>query len=168
MTKKKKSRILVFILSLLCYLGLTSFTDIQELIAGIIVSLIVSLIAGRFLLQNDKFVKHFLRIFKAIKYLFLFLWEMAKANIHVAYLVLHPDLPIKPGIVKIKSNLKNDSSITALANSITLTPGTLTIDVNDENHDLYIHCIDVKSENVLINTNTIGGKFEKLLAEVFE
>jgi len=157
MTKKKKSRILVFILSLLCYLGLTSFTDIQELIAGIIVSLIVSLIAGRFLLQNDKFVKHFLRIFKAIKYLFLFLWEMAKANIHVAYLVLHPDLPIKPGIVKIKSNLKNDSSITALANSITLTPGTLTIDVNDENHDLYIHCIDVKSENVLINTNTIGG-----------
>ncbi len=168
MTKKKKSRILVFILSLLCYLGLTSFADIQELIAGIIVSLIVSLIAGRFLLQNDKFVKHFLRIFKAIKYLFLFLWEMAKANIHVAYLVLHPDLPIKPGIVKIKSNLKNDSAITALANSITLTPGTLTIDVNDENHDLYIHCIDVKSENVLINTNTIGGKFEKLLAEVFE
>jgi len=48
---------------------------------------------------------------------------MAKANIHVAYIVIHPLLPIKPGIVKVKTKLKRDSALTMLANSITLTPG---------------------------------------------
>ncbi len=133
MASRIKSRVLVFGLSLFCYLGLTSFTDIEEIIAGVIVALLVSLIAGRFLFQNEINGNVIVRIFKAILYFFQFLWEMTKANLHVAYLVLHPMVPIKPGIVKIKSNLKNDSAITVLANSITLTPGTLTVDINPEN-----------------------------------
>ena len=103
-----------------------------------------------------------------VLYIFKFIWEMVKANVHVAYIVIHPKLPIKPGIVKIKSALKKDAALTVLANSITLTPGTLTIDVNPENHDLYIHRIDIDSDNVEENTKNIGGRFEPLLTEVFE
>ena len=93
---------------------------------------------------------------------------MLKANLHVAYIVLHPMLPIKPGIIKIKTKLKKDTSLTFLSNSITLTPGTLTIDIDPDKQNLYIHWIDVESVDPDINTINVGGRFEPLLTEVFE
>ena len=165
---KMHSRIIVFILSFLTWLALTGFSDIQEIIAGIIVALLVSTIAGHFLVSTKKrnpFVK---RMLFGIIYFFKFIWEMIKANFHVAYIVVHPNLPIKPGIVKIKSGLKKEAALTILANSITLTPGTLTVDVNPENHDLYIHRIDIDGDDVEKNTKDIGGRFEPILTEVFE
>ncbi len=168
MTLKTKSRFIVFILAFIVYLGLTSFTDYQEIIAGLVVAALVSLLAGGFFLKTGDRLHIVKRIFKAIEYLFRFIWEMAKANIHVAYLVLHPNLPIKPGIVKIKTTLTKDSAITALANSITLTPGTLTVDYNEKTEELYIHWIDVKSVDEMKDTEIIGARFESLLKEVFE
>jgi multicomponent Na+:H+ antiporter subunit E len=82
--------------------------------------------------------------------------------------VLHPKLPIKPGIVKIKTSLTKDSAITILTNSITLTPGTLTIDVNKEKSEVYVHWIDTESTDTEEATKSIGGRFEKRLTEVFE
>jgi len=168
MSIKARSRIIVFILSLLVYLALTSFTDVQEIIAGVVIALFVSVVAGQFLITSEKSRHIFRRYIFAIIYFFKFLWEMAKANLHVAYLVVHPKVPVKPGIVKIKTKLTKDSAITVLTNSITLTPGTLTIDVNPDKKELYIHWIDVVSKDVQENTETIGGRFEKLLMEVFE
>ena len=62
-------------------------------------------------------------------YAFVFLFEMAKANLQVAYLVLHPKMPIHPGIVRVKTGIQSELGRTFLANSITLTPGTLTVDL---------------------------------------
>ena len=76
-------------------------------------------------------------------------------------------MPIKPGIVKIKTNLKTESGITALANSITLTPGTLTVDLTDDGY-LYIHWIYVKAEDVEGATQHIARKFEWFLEKIFE
>ena len=168
MKRKNKGRLIVFILSLLVYLGLTSFVSLQEIITGLIVSVIVSLLAGRFLLAEDGNSGFLARFFKGIIYFFKFLWEMAKANLHVAYLVLHPQVPIEPGIVKVKTSLKRDSALTVLANSITLTPGTLTVDINPEEQELYIHWIDVISTDKEKCSEEIAGRFEKLLMEVFE
>jgi len=87
---------------------------------------------------------------------------------------LHPKMPIKPGIVKIKTSLKTESGITALANSITLTPGTLTVDLADEGQGdsrqtyLYIHWINVKSDDVEEATKYIAWKFEWFLKKIFE
>jgi len=158
----------VFILSFLVWLALTHIGDIQEVIAGLIVAIIVSMIAGEFLITTEKSEHIIKRFISAILYLFKFLWEMIKANFHVAYIVLNPNLPIKPGIVKIRTNLTKDSAITVLTNSITLTPGTLTVDVNPETREIYIHWIDVLSTDVEESTKLIGGRFEKLLMEVFE
>jgi len=70
-----------------------------------------------------------------------FFWEMAKANIDVAYRVITGK--INPGIVKISPNLKTDLGVTVLANSITLTPGTLSVSVDEKTNDLYVHWINV-------------------------
>lgn len=165
---KMRSRLIVFGLSFLVWVALTSIRDIQEVAAGLLVALLVALLAGHFLITTDKEKHIFFRIFAAIIYFFSFLWEMIKANIHVAYLVIHPGVPIKPGIVKIKTGLKKDAAITVLTNSITLTPGTLTVDINPENNDIYVHWIDVEATDVDQATQKIGGKFEGRLTEVFE
>ncbi len=57
---------------------------------------------------------------------------MIKANLKVAYIVLHPKLPISPGMVQFKTRLKTDLAKVIFANAITLTPGTLTVDIEDD------------------------------------
>jgi len=89
-----------------------------------------------------------------------------KANLDVAYRVLHPDRPIRPGIVKVKTELKSDVGRTVLANSITLTPGTLTIDIVGD--DLYVHWINVTTKDVEEETEAIVKRFEGLLKRIFE
>jgi len=168
MTIKNRSRIIVFMLSFLVWLALTGATDLQEVLAGLVVALIISLIAGTFLVTTEKSGHPVQRFFMGIAYLFKFVWEMIKANFNVAFIVINPALPIRPGIVKIKSRLTKDSAMTVLTNSITLTPGTLTVDINPETHAIYVHCIVVDSIDVEENSRNIAGRFEKLIREVFE
>ncbi len=90
---------------------------------------------------------------------------MIKANFDVAYRVIHPRMPIKPGIVMINTDLTSDTGKMALANSITLTPGTLTMDVRGNR--LLIHWINVKDAETEGATKLIGAKFERFLRVIF-
>ncbi len=99
-------------------------------------------------------------------YFLVFLKELIAANIDVALRVLNPALPINPGIVEVKTSLKDPLSKLILANSITLTPGTLTVDVKDDS--MFIHWIDVKGRDAESATREISGKFEKILKEIVE
>jgi len=74
-----------------------------------------------------------------------FFIELIRANIDVAYRVITGK--IRPGIIKYKTNLKSDFGVMLIANSITLTPGTLTVDVDEETNDLYIHILNIDSED---------------------
>jgi multicomponent Na+:H+ antiporter subunit E len=98
----------------------------------------------------------------------MFLWECFKANLDVAYRVLHPRLPIHPGIVKVRTKLTTDTALTFLANSITLTPGTMSVDIDKDNGILYIHWIDVKTKDVESATRIIVDRFEKVLKKIFD
>ena len=167
MKTETKSRIVVFFLSLLIWILITMVFSIPSLIAGIIMALITSIFAGEMLIITERKF-HLKRIWYTIEYIVKFTWELIKANFHVAYIVIHPLLPIKPGIVKVKTKLKRDSALTMLANSITLTPGTLTVDIDVDNQILYVHWIDVKFTDIEQTTEFIGGRFEKLLEEIFE
>lgn len=164
---KAQSRILVFALAFLVWLGLTAGGGAQEVAAGAVVALIVALVAGRFVsgFPRRGFPR---RVGFALLYAVRFIWEMIRANIQVAGIVLHPLRPIRPGIVKIRTELTKDTAMTILANSITLTPGTFTIDINPEAGELYIHCITVDGTDVEANTKRIGAKFERILKEVLE
>ena len=97
----------------------------------------------------------------------MFFWYVVLANLDVVYRVIHPEMPIHPGIVKIKTNLKSAAGRTMLANSITLTPGTLTVDITDDGY-LYIHWINVKTDDVEEASKRIAGRFEKVLRRMFE
>ena len=136
-------RIAVFIVAFLLWCGLVwpygeAGWDGQSLLLGLGVALLVAILfAGAITKAPGQFFNP-VRIFWLIVYLPVFLYYCIKANLQVVYLVLHPDMPIKPGIVKVKTKLATESGVTALANSITLTPGTLTVDVVNGN-ELYIH-----------------------------
>lgn len=122
-------------------LGLWS---IYEILFGLILSIIVGIIGSKLFVKKSFRMLNPVRWFTFIAYLFYFFIELAKANFDVAYRVITGK--INPGIVKISPNLKTDLGITLLANSITLTPGTLSVDIDEDTNDLYIHWINVKEE----------------------
>lgn len=105
------------------------------------------------------------RAFWALCYAPLFVVYCVQANLDVVYRVLHPDMPIRPGIVRIRTNLKSAVGRTTLANCITLTPGTLVIDITDEG-DLYIHWIWVRTQDPEEAARRIAGRFERILARI--
>ena len=106
------------------------------------------------------------RVFWFLYYIPVFFIHMVKANLDVAYRVLHLEVPIRPGIVKVTTGLKSDLGITFLANSITLTPGTLTVDIVGS--DLYIHWINITDDDPERQTELIVSRFENILKKVFE
>ena len=104
-----------------------------------------------------------------VYYIIIFLWECLKANIDVAWRVLHPKLPIRPATIKIRTDLKSDIGLTFLANSITLTPGTTTIDVDKQNGYIYIHVLFLKEGCPDHDMRLpVVSKFERILKKVFE
>ena len=156
----------IFILSLLFWFLITFRLTIPNLIVGSIAALITTLIFGRYFLRNVyKFLQPH-RYFWLMVYLFIFIWACIKANVDVAYRVLHPAMPIKPGIVKVKTELKSEFARTILANSITMTPGTISVDIIGDY--LYIHWIYVRSEDPEVYTHIISGQFEKFIKKIFE
>ena len=141
--------------------------DLQVLTAGVIASAIVAVLFHEILPKEHRVFISPTRLFWLLVYVPVFFYYVMKANLDVVYRALHPKMPIKPGIVKIKTNLKTESGITALANSITLTPGTLTVDLMDDGF-LYIHWINVKSDDIEQATKLIARRFEWFLKRIFE
>jgi len=163
-----KSRTILFFLAVLVWLGLTWPPDWQHLSIGVLVAIFVAFMTGDMFTKRPHLFREPKRYLWFFYYLPIFLWECIKANFDVAYRVGHPDLPIKPGIVKVKTSLKSDTGLTFLANSITLTPGTLSVDVDQEEGVLYVHWINVKDKDVEKATEMIVGRFERILKRIFE
>lgn len=158
--------ITLFILSLIFWLLLTFKLTVPNIIVGSVASVICSLFFGRFFITNVHKLLQPERYFWFVVYLFVFIWECIKANLDVAYRVLHPAMPIRPGIVKVKTTLKSDLAKMLLANSITMTPGTISVDIIDDY--LYIHWIYIRSENPDVYTSMITGPFEKYIKKIIE
>ena len=143
----------------------------QMLIAGAIVSIGVALFTARFFIHEKAFyLFHPARIIALIGYIFTFLIELTKANIDVARRALSPKLPVNPGIVKVPVELKSEYGQSMLANSITLTPGTITMDIaeQDEKTWYYIHWIDVASEDPEEAGKAIKGTLERGVRRIWK
>lgn len=97
-----------------------------------------------------------------IGYMFI---AIVQATLDVAKRVVKKRIPLNPGIVKVKTSLKSKAGRMILANSITLTPGTLTVDVTDDYY--YIHWIDITSTDVEAASKEIVAGFEKYLEVIF-
>ena len=165
-------RLIYFILAFIVWLILiwpfsADGVDMQVVLAGIVASVIVAFLFHEVLPEEHHVFLSPRRIFWFVVYIPVFFYYVILANFDVVYRALHPKMPIHPGIVKIKTRLKSDSGITALANSITLTPGTLTVDLTDDGY-LYIHWINVKSTDIEEASKIIARKFEYFLEKIFE
>lgn len=164
-----KNKIVLFLIAFLIWSLLNWIPDWQHIVIGALVALFVAFLTGDLFRMGSGFLGHPLRYWNFfVFYLPTFLWECIKANIDVAWRVLHPRLPIRPGIVKVKTDLKSDTALTFLANSITLTPGTLSVDIDRDKGILYVHWIDVKEKDMELATNIIVERFEKILRKIFE
>lgn len=144
----------------------------QILIAGVLVSILAAAFTARFFIHSRAFhLFNPVRLCTLVVYsLIIFMKELIKANIDVAKRALSPKLPINPGIVKVPTELKSDYGLSMLANSITLTPGTITMDVAEEDGgtNLYIHWIDVGSEDPKEAGDQIKGTMENWIRRIFE
>lgn len=98
-------------------------------------------------------------------YVAQFLWEVATANLDVAYRVLHPSMPIEPDVVEVPLRVESDAAITTIANSITLTPGTLTMDHDAETNTLYVHGIVGRRREAVVEPIR---RWEDLLLVIFD
>src|SRR6056297_519626 len=143
--KKIKSFIFLFIFLFIFWVLLNSW-DWQALILGLALVAFLSLVFNKYgeILAQYKLTPK--SILYSFIYFFVFFMELIKSKLDVAQRVLSPELPITPGIVKVKTNLKSDFAKTILANSITLTPGTLSVDI--KSNYLYIHWINVTTEGI--------------------
>ncbi len=141
-----------------------SGVNTQEMLVGGVVSLVIA-----YLIRNTSAYEFGVGIvIAAVKFIFLYLplfvVKLIQANISLAKIVLDPKLPIRPGFVKIRTGLGKDVSKLILANSITLTPGTLTVDVDED--ELLIHWVDVKGETAEEYYQHIACDFEKRLGGI--
>ncbi|WP_258877772.1 Na+/H+ antiporter subunit E [Candidatus Xianfuyuplasma coldseepsis] len=154
-----------FLVLFAIYVLLAGFA-VQELILGALISVILTIIIARYVnYQVDLKLPLRIVIFLVI-YLPVFIWQLLLANLDVARRVLSPKIPLNPGFVKIDSELQGDFAKLMLANSITLTPGTLSVDVHEQ--DLYVHTVDVKGSTQEEHKAHISALFESILGRVFK
>jgi len=144
------------VLLLTVWIGLTNSIDPQELAVGAIVSFIIA----RFFTKDTK-INLLSLVVKHLKFTPVFLKNLIKSNIAVAKIVLSPKMKINTGVVKLTTQLEDEYDKLLLANAITLTPGTITLELND--NTLYVHVLNMKSMERDVLQKEIVDEMEKWL-----
>lgn len=170
--------IITTIVCFLVYLLLTTGSGTEvlglwstiELAFGVLLSLIAGVAARTVFVKKNYRMANPVRWITLLGYLIgPFFIALAKANLDVAYRVITGK--INPGIVRISPGLHTDLGITMLANSITLTPGTLTVDIDEQTNDLYIHWINVDRkalEKRPVGSSVLCGSFPRWIRRIAE
>ena len=143
------------------WVAITGSASLHNLMFGLLIgALCVALVRHQF-----DGTGYFTRLTRIIALFLLFLFELVKSAWSVASLVCSPKMNLRPGIVRFDLSLEDDFQIVLLANMITLTPGTLSVDVSDDKKRLYIHALDcVDPEGI---RHDIANGFEKKIREAF-
>ena len=140
---------------MLMWVFLSGSYDLYNFTFGFFLGFFIIWIIGNNI-EGNKYVKIIPRI---ISFFIYFLYQVVKANLQVAYEVMTPNLYVEPGIIRIPLDVKSNIEISILANLITLTPGTLSMDVSEDNKVLYVHTMYVKDKEKFIRE--IKDGFEK-------
>ena len=155
-----KGKFLSNILLTFVWIALTGNIDFLNFLFGFVVSFAILWV----ITFNRGKSKYFKILPKLVAFMFFFLYELIKANIQVAYDVITPKFYMTPGIVKVPLDAKTDIEITLLANLISLTPGTLSLDVSDDKKVLYVHSMYITDKEEFIDG--IKSGFERRLLEI--
>ena len=131
--------------------GATPETVVGEFLIGLAFGLGVAFAFRRFYGDEMDLTRTARAVPYAALYVGVFLRELLTANVDVARRVLSPSMPIEPDVVVVPLRVQTDLAITTIANSITLTPGTLTMDYDDETNTLYVHGITGKNRQAVLD-----------------
>ncbi len=151
---------LLNILLAVIWVFLTGTINATNFVFGFILTYLVLWLIS----SNEEKRKYFVIIPRLISFFFYFLYELIKANLQVAADVITPKFYMEPGIIRYPLDAKTDLEITLLANVITLTPGTLSLDVSDDRKVLYIHAMYVHDKQEFIDS--IKNGFEKRILKI--
>lgn len=150
------------LLMAIVWAAITGSASLHNLIFGFVLStLALGLIREQ--INGTGYIR---RVVKIASLAWLFFVELAKSAWKVAIMVVSPRLDIKPGIFAFPLTVTRDFEITLLANLITLTPGTLSVDVSDDKKTLYVHAIDCADPEGA--RRDIADGFERKILEAFE
>ncbi len=154
--------IIVFFILYLHWILWSGKFDAFHLSLGIISCALVTFMSHDLFIERKKLSpKIIVEAIRFIKYVPWLLYQIILSNIHVAALVLSPRMPIEPKIIRYKTKLKTDIALVTFANSITLTPGTITADIVDGEY--VVHALSRKVADDLMT-----GEMEDKVAQIFE
>ncbi|WP_453994168.1 Na+/H+ antiporter subunit E [Bacillus nitroreducens] len=134
--------------------------DFGSFFGGFLIGLLLIFVLRRSF--SHRFYLH--NVWAVIKLIFIFFRELILSNYAIMKVVVKPKLDIKPGIFALPIELEKDWEILTLSNLITLTPGTLVMDISDDKKLLYIHSMDLQDVDAAISS--IKNTFEKAIMEV--
>jgi multicomponent Na+:H+ antiporter subunit E len=146
----------------LAWMGMTEDYGPQTLLVGFVLGALVLFFARRIIGGPNYLIK----VRQTLGLHFFLVWELILANVRVAYDVLTPRYFMRPGVVAIPLDVQTDAEITLLANLITLTPGTLSLDVSTDRRVLYIHVMYIDNDDVEAVRRKIKEGFERRVLEV--
>jgi multicomponent Na+:H+ antiporter subunit E len=110
--------------------------------------------------------KYFRAVPLVIEFALFILWEIIVSNIRLSITILSPRPHLKPAVVAVPLDIKSETGIVFLANLITLTPGTLSLDISSAKHFLYIHVYDLEDAEEFIHD--IKHNYERRIREIIE
>ena len=155
----------LFAALLILWLLLNASLALDVVVIGVVVAALIAF----FLNANLSYLSGYRLSGKSfvatLGFLGFFLMELVKANLNMAFIVLQPVLPIDPAIVRVRTALKNPTARLLLANAITLTPGTLSVEMKGE--WLYIHWVVAETADAEAATRAIAAGFERYLEVMY-
>lgn len=146
---------------LILWLLLVNSVAPGQLVLGAVLAIAVPIVTSAFWLEDSDSV----RLLPLLRYLVVLVMDIIIANIQVAKLILGPTKRLQPAFIHYPLELESDLVITLLASTISLTPGTVTADVDRHRRVLLIHALDVDDESVLVQQ--IRERYEEPLKEIF-
>lgn len=155
-----KNKFLANLLLTFAWVALTGNFDVDNFVFGFLLSYFLLWVITRGRGNNG----YFTIVPRVFSFLLFFIYELIKANLQVALEVISPKLGMKPGIVAVPLDITTDFQITLLANLITLTPGTLSMDVSEDRKVLYVHSMYVEDKEEFIKS--IKNGFEKRIIAI--
>ena len=149
------------VLLALAWVAITGNVSFGNLVTGFGLGLLVLFFTRRIVGPPT----YLLRMWRALTLLLFFVEEMIRSNLRVAYDVLTPGYHLRPGVIAIPLDARTDTEITLLANMITLTPGSFSLDISEDRRVLYLHAMYL-DENVDDYRRRIKNGFERRILEV--
>jgi multicomponent Na+:H+ antiporter subunit E len=159
----------IIVLAYVVYIVFSGSVSTYDLVLGFVVALLSGYLTSSLLVSDVRKALNIRRFIWLIIYgiYYLTIAEF-KAHSDVIRRILHPRMPINPGIVRTPYNVVNDYSIVAIANSITNTPGTVVVHLDEGKKIYYVHWIYVKAPDPKTTYDNIVKNFERYVKKIFE